>query len=177
MKKYILMDLQETLHFLPQGLLAGLIVALLLELYGKFRKKAGKNPLPIISYASVFAYFVVILCITFFCREPGSRKGIDLELFSTWGINARNNAFVVENIILFIPYGFLSAWALPWVRELAVGCFWFLCTSVGIECLQLVTQRGYFQVDDILTNVIGGFGGLFLFSCCLTCSKIIKKIF
>ena len=32
---------------------------------------------------------------------------MDLELFSTWGINDRNNAFVVENVLLFIPYGFV----------------------------------------------------------------------
>jgi glycopeptide antibiotics resistance protein len=176
MKKFILMDLKEALHFLPYGLLAGLFLIILLTLVNQFRTKRGRKRLPVFSYAGVIMYAVIILCITFFSREPGSRKGIDLELLSTWGINARNNAFVVENVLLFIPYGFLCAWAFPAIRELAVGCFWFLCTSTGIEFLQLLTQRGYFQIDDILTNVAGGFVGLFLFSCCITLYRLIYKI-
>jgi glycopeptide antibiotics resistance protein len=176
MKKYILMDLKATLHFLPYGLLAGLFIIILLTLVNQYRSKRDKNPLPVLSYAGVFMYVVIILCITFFSREPGSRKGIDLELLSTWGINTRNNAFVVENVILFIPYGFFCAWAFPAVRELAVGSFLFLCTSTGIEYLQLLTQRGYFQIDDIMTNVAGGLGGLFLFSCCITFYRLIRKI-
>ena len=51
-------------------------------------------------------YVAVLLAITYFSRESGSRSGMmDLELFSTWGINNRNNAYVVENVLLFIPYG------------------------------------------------------------------------
>ena len=54
----------------------------------------------------------ILLVITYFSRESGSRTGMmDLELFSTWGINDRNNAFVVENVLLFIPYGFVLPWA------------------------------------------------------------------
>jgi glycopeptide antibiotics resistance protein len=176
MKKYILMDLKAAMHFMPYGLLAGLFLVLLLTLVNHYRANRGRKRLPVYSYAGVFMYVVIIMCITFFSREPGSRKGIDLELLSTWGINARNNAFVVENVLLFIPYGFLCAWAFPAIRELAVGCFLFLCTSTGIEFLQLLTQRGYFQVDDILTNVMGGFAGLFLFSCCITFYRLMHKI-
>jgi glycopeptide antibiotics resistance protein len=180
MKKYIIMDLRETLQFLPYGLLAGLLLVVLLILVNRFREKKGKKPIHVFSYAAVVTSMGIILCITFFSREPGSRKGIDLELFSTWGINVRNDAFVVENVLLFIPYGFLCAWAFPAVREMAVGGFLLLCTSTGIEFLQLLTQRGYFQIDDIWTNVAGGFVGLLLFSCCITfyrmCHKIIRAI-
>lgn len=38
---------------------------------------------------------------------------------------------------------------------------WF-CLSLTIEITQLLTQRGHFQVDDILMNTIGaGVGALF----------------
>ena len=36
-------------------------------------------------------------------------------------------------------------------------------TSLGVETIQLITGRGYFQVDDILTNVLGGIIGYWMF--------------
>jgi glycopeptide antibiotics resistance protein len=38
-----------------------------------------------------------------------------------------------------------------------------LAGSVAIEVLQLASRRGYFQVDDILTNVIGALIGWLLY--------------
>lgn len=90
-----------------------------------------------------------------FFQGEREQTGMDLELFSTWGINDRNNAYVVENVLLFIPYGFLGAWTSGRLRRILLcGVFGFL-TSVGIESLQLVTRRGFFQIDDILTNTLG----------------------
>ena len=36
-------------------------------------------------------------------------------------------------------------------------------TSLGIELLQLATQRGFFQIDDILTNTLGAVVGYLFF--------------
>ena len=36
-------------------------------------------------------------------------------------------------------------------------------TSFGVETIQLITGRGYFQVDDILTNVLGAVIGYVIF--------------
>ena len=36
-------------------------------------------------------------------------------------------------------------------------------TSLTVECLQLITQRGYFQIDDILTNTLGSVIGWLVF--------------
>ena len=80
---------------------------------------------------------------------------MDLELFSTWGINERNNAYVVENVLLFIPYGFVLAWADVRQRNFFCNLLTGALTSFAIEYMQLVTQRGYFQIDDILTNILG----------------------
>lgn len=33
----------------------------------------------------VAVYFAMMLSITLFSREPGSRTGVDLKLFETWG--------------------------------------------------------------------------------------------
>ena len=100
-------------------------------------------------------YVAVLLVITYFSRESGTRGGLDLELFSTWGINKRNNAYVVENVLLFIPYGFVLAWADARQRNFFRNLFTGALTSLAIECMQLVTGRGFFQIDDILTNILG----------------------
>lgn len=167
MIEYIIRDMVSVFRFLPYGLVVGIIVAIILSAINDRRVARKKRPISVAAVTSFFMYVAIILFITFLSRENGSRKGIDLELFSTWGINARNNAFVVENVLLFIPYGFVCAWALRAAKR-----FWFctllgLFTSIGIECMQLVTGRGYFQIDDILTNVLGTVIGYILFRCVL----------
>lgn len=64
-------------------------------------------------------------------------------------------AMFVENIIMFIPFGvllpilfriFRSGWAC-----VLTG---FIC-SCSIEILQHITQTGYLQLDDVVTNTTG----------------------
>lgn len=165
MWEYIYRDLLFAVRYLPYGLLVGIPVSVvLLWLGSKLRKHRHKEPAAVLPVIFFGVYFAVMLAITFFSRESGSRAGsVDLELFSTWGRNGRNHAFVVENVLLFIPYGFLGCWAFGWTKRfwgcMALGAV----TSLGIESLQLVTGRGYFQIDDILTNILGTFIGFLVF--------------
>ena len=160
MFEYIYRDMLSMVRFFPYGLALGLLMAtLFLWAVNGARKRRGKLPaakLPVI-------YLALMLVITFLSRESGDSKGIDLELFSTWGINDRNNAFVIENVLLFVPYGFLAGFAFGRYRRflpcLALGA----ATSLGIETLQLVTGRGFFQIDDILTNTLGAVVGFLLY--------------
>ena len=57
----------------------------------------------------MIAYILLMSMVTFFPREPGSRVGGDLQLFSTWGASTQAKAYVIENIIMFIPLGMLQA--------------------------------------------------------------------
>jgi glycopeptide antibiotics resistance protein len=103
----------------------------------------------------------MIFIITIFEREPGSRTGISLTLFETLG-GPHDNAYVIENILLFIPFGFLVPKMWKCLRRIPVCVFAGFCLSLTIEITQLLTQRGHFQVDDILMNTIGaGVGALF----------------
>lgn len=156
MFEYIYRDMLSMVRFFPYGLALGLLMAtLFLWAVNGARKRRGKLPAAKLPVAAFVIYLALMLVITFLSRESGDSKGIDLELFSTWGINDRNNAYVVENVLLFIPYGFLGAWTSGRLRRILLcGVFGFL-TSVGIESLQLVTRRGFFQIDDILTNTLG----------------------
>lgn len=155
MWKYILRDLTSMLRYLPYGLIAGVFVALFL------RKKEHRGSKAAI--AGLVMYAVIMLFITFLSREDGTRTGIDLQWFSTWGINRRNNAFVIENILLFVPYGFLCACVFKWARSLIPSVFIGMMTSLAIECIQLITGRGYFQIDDILTNTLGALAGYLIY--------------
>lgn len=117
-----------------------------------------------------FVYLFGVVAVTFLCREPGTREGMDLRLFSTFSRQWTENAFPIENIILFIPLGLL----LPFLYKKFshfVPCILFgTLISLTIEVSQLLTKRGYFQIDDILTNMVGcaiGFGLNALLRVCL----------
>lgn len=100
-------------------------------------------------------YIEILMQTAFFSREPGSRKQIDLDLFGTWGQTAMAHAYFIENIIMFIPFGLLAPIVFKRMRNagfcVLIG---FLC-SCGIEISQLITQRSYCQLDDVVTNTMG----------------------
>ncbi len=164
MFKYIANDLLRVLRFLPLGIVGGLAVGVILRICNiRYKKKNGKS-LPGTAAAFLTMYVIILLSITFLSRESGSVLGLDLELFSTWGINDRNNAYVIENILLFIPFGWGLAWVFPRGRNIFYSGLYGLGMSIMVEYLQLVTGRGYFQIDDILTNLLGTLLGCILFA-------------
>ena len=56
---------------------------------------------------------------------------------------------------MFIPFGLLAPMVFEWMRKVRFCVFiGFLC-SCGIELSQLITQRGYCQLDDVVTNTVG----------------------
>ena len=172
MMKYIYRDMVSVAEYLPLGLALGLPIALFLLCF--LGRDGGQNKrfVSMIPIAVYVIYLAILLVITFFSRESGSRTGgMDMELFSTWGINTRNNAYVVENVLLFIPYGFICSWAFSWARNFFACTLFGAATSVLVECLQLVTGRGFFQIDDILTNIVGTIVGFLIFWICMSGKK------
>lgn len=153
----------SVLRYLPYGLLVGVIVVIILSIINNRRVKNNKEPLSVVAITGFIMYLVVLLFITFLSRESGNNKGIDMELFSTWGINTRNNAYVIENILLFIPYGFFGAWVIKEVRNVITCTLFGAATSLIIEWLQLLSGRGFFQIDDVATNTIGAMVGYLIF--------------
>lgn len=121
------------------------------------------------------AYTFFVVSITLLSRPQGSRVGIDLIPFSTFSPNPLYSRYPIENILLFIPFGFVlpSLWEPFRKAYLCLGTG--LVFSIGIEIMQLITKRGFFQLDDMLTNVVGaviGFAANFILV--LTC-HIAKK--
>ncbi len=175
MAKYIINDLAAEAKYLLYGLLLGLAVMLALGAVNAARERRGKDAVPMLPYAGFFTYLVILLSITFLSRESGSRDGIDLELFSTWGINVRNNAFVVENVLLFIPFGLVCPWAFGTLGNFFACTLFGAAVSTAIECMQLVTGRGYFQIDDILANALGMAVGCLLYWMCVLAGRVFRR--
>ena len=126
----------------------------------------------IIWWYCMLAYVLIVIMITIFSREPGSRKGIDLQLFATWGASTQAKAYVIENIFMFIPFGVLRA-----IRKKKNSktkeIFIYITASCLIEGIQLITGRGYCQLDDVVMNTFGGIIG-YLFVIIL--NNLFKKI-
>ena len=68
------------------------------------------------------------------------------------------------NIAIFMPFGFL----IPILGRKKRN-FWFtsllsFALSLAVECIQLVTRTGCFDVDDIFLNTIGGMLGYLVYA-------------
>ena len=109
------------------------------------------------------AYMYTLIMIVYYSREPGSRTGVaDMVLWSNWGMTLQMHAYFIESIVLFIPFGLLFPLVFKnWMRwfTIPVGAF----ISAAIEYTQLVTGRGYCQLDDFVTNTAGAAIGFFIY--------------
>ena len=93
------------------------------------------------------------------------RQGLPAALSHVHILSSANILQVYLNVMLFVPMGYLLPYLFAWFREKvrvrpALACF---ALSLLIENLQLVTRRGFYDVDDLITNTAGGILGQFLF--------------
>ena len=107
------------------------------------------------SLGLLLGYAFLILAETVLIRKPFVGEHIKLELFWSWRAWNVQRGQIIANVIMFIPAGVLT------------GCLWngkgILTASglsVGIEILQLVTNRGLCEFDDVFHNVIGAVIGV-----------------
>lgn len=134
------------------------------------------------------AYLLLNLYFTFLMREPGEDRlvtlvplrsyfavlGWDIQSFHVVGQLLQGSweepiafAFesligIVQNLILFMPFGFLLCGATDQPRTSRILLLGFLL-SLSIELCQLFFRLGWFEVDDILHNVLGTYLGICLY--------------
>ena len=152
-------DMLEPVGYLLSGIIVGSLFLYFFEIaYYFFMKKSEKWEICYkkrwILFLSII-YVTVLLKLVYFSREPGSRSGIDINLLDIWGNSIIEHAYVIENILMFIPFGILFPSTFfsfrRCIRCIAIGC---LC-SISIEIMQLISKRGFCQLDDIVLNTIG----------------------
>ena len=100
----------------------------------------------------VALYVLIILWITLFSRRPMESR-IFRGLFWEIEMGYWNN--IIQNILLFIPLGFLIGGK----RGIIAG----VLLSIGIELTQYIFRLGYCELDDVLNNTIGTAIGSLLF--------------
>ena len=155
------------------GLMCVIVVHLCFYLYARVTGKKVSLYYELLWMA--FLVYVVFIChITILGREPGSRKFvIDTTplMFHPYSVDQNMTNFL--NIVLFVPLGILLMMITGKVKGLyrlliaTLYCFTF---SVFIEFTQLFTGRGFFELDDVEANSLGGFCGaalVVLISCVL----------
>lgn len=178
MISYIIQDIKKVMIYLPVGA-AVLVFAIIIccigeRLLGKIGEMTCCSRIThIVTQSLLVSYLFVMLCITFLSRENGSRIGLDLLPFSTMGQGVQNDAYVVENILLFIPLGMLTAASCPRLRQFW-GCMKAgLMFSLLIEISQMLSKRGYVQTDDVLMNALGMACGYLIYR---VINQILKKV-
>ena len=164
--QFILRDILKEMQYLPLVILLGTVLYLITILCTRRYKK------PILS-TTFISYSIMLVVITIFERESGSRTGVSLKFFETLG-GPKANAYVVENVLLFIPFGILVPLKWKQLRNTFVCTFLGFCLSCVIEIMQLITERGHFQVDDILTNTLGALIGGIVFRAIFVCDYKIQ---
>ena len=100
----------------------------------------------------VALYIFFILWVTLFSREPMTTR-IFRGLFWEIEMGYWNN--IIQNILLFIPLGFLIGGK----RGIIAG----VLLSIGIELTQYIAVLGYCELDDVLNNTMGTAIGSLLF--------------
>ena len=78
--KYIIRDLNGAIQYLPYGVMAGAVMGLILNAMNARRERKGKEAFPMAGLMVFSLYLMIILVITFFSREDGSRnRAMDLS--------------------------------------------------------------------------------------------------
>lgn len=164
--------------------LIGILIALMIVLLRRLFKKETELS-DILSMVLLAVYVSVVFQLTLLCRSDNSRIGVELDLFH--GLMGPENdfhwlmiAYVILNCMMFIPFGFIiSLFSFVNTRKLHVQFVLVLLISLVfsllIEIMQLITGRGYYEVQDLASNTLGGVIGWFVFAIVFQIGKKIAK--
>lgn len=168
-------DIIAVTEYIPLALVVSLCITVVLV----FVCKVCKMRLGLLKCAMIFVFFTylcMLVNITYFSREPGSRDGIDLVVFGTWDQWSQSRAYFMENILLFIPFGIFLPIVWRRMKHLLLVIFLAGIVSVSIEASQYYTGRGYCQIDDVITNVGGAIIGYLMYMIGFCVVWICKKV-
>lgn len=89
--------------------------------------------------------------------------------FDTWFFN------LFGNVLLFVPLGFLLPILFVKTRRFSAIITWSILASLTIELTQLGTRLGYFDVDDLILNALGGVIGYVVWTMAVEGWRIIAQ--
>lgn len=88
-----------------------------------------------------------------------------IKLYTRYWAREEINSFgnLIGNVLLFVPFGYMMPSLFQKSKKLIVFLMKLLLLVLGLELIQLYTNFGVFDVDDILLNCIGGLIGFFFY--------------
>lgn len=101
-------------------------------------------------------YVIYLVYVTLGMRYLGQRQEVNLLLFRVSDGEIR---FVIENLLLFIPYGFLLPLTVKRWRKISRILLSAFVSSLVIEICQYFFKCGKTEIDDVILNVTGAFIG------------------
>lgn len=161
-----------------------LIAALITIVPGYIKHvKSGLPVKRIVLNFDTAAYLGLILMLTIFRREPGSKSGtiythLNFGITKAGVYSMRQVIYSLMNVILFVPWGVLMGLYRKKqnpVRTIIMVTIIGFMTSFLIEFLQIATRRGFFEVTDLATNVTGAFLGAFCVAIGVKVTERMKK--
>ncbi len=144
----------------PALIISGIVLgALLLSMLSFLCAKKKYSFGRLFMAMALYGYIYLVLASTVFSRSSYGYYNANTELFWSYRYTMQNQSVAMAmqiflNMLLLIPAGFLFPFAVPRAKFWQSFLFGLGCT-VTIEVLQLVLQRGLFEWDDILHNVLG----------------------
>jgi glycopeptide antibiotics resistance protein len=110
--------------------------------------------------AALFAmYMFMVIVITILSRKPHlDIYTVKLRSFETFTGSYNSIKWTIENILMFLPFGIFFKLIFRRSNIFFAFSAGLLC-SFGIEYTQYYTDRGSFEVDDLMTNTIGALIG------------------
>ena len=139
--------------------------------------------LPLLIFAACVLY------ITVFSRTPSLKREFRSDLFYSWRLGLSGNRQigmqVLENIVLFVPLGYLafsffSAGKGSKLRKIVFSLLLGLAFSLAIEALQYYSGRGISEFDDLIDNMLGmllGIAGYLLAGLVFREGKAVGRVF
>lgn len=125
------------------------------------------------------SYVLMVIGVTFMNRGSNFQGEMVLSLFSSYreawySFSTRQWQFVLLNIFMFVPFGFLF----PLLNARFQKALWTVGMAVlftlSIECIQLLTGYGIFELDDLFNNLVGAIIGYGIIMAFISIKK--KKI-
>lgn len=176
-------------YFIIPLIIAVLLTAFYLAVSVIIKKHGKKSPItsPISILPIFFSnfYFCVLFYITLFSRLENTTDGLS-DVFGEWTIfdgetSMYMNVSPILNVVLFVPLCFLIFYFLKKMFDkvysdkkiLVCSLFISFSMSLFIELIQLIFNKGTFQLSDLTYNTAGGILGAVIY---VLTRKIIGKI-
>lgn len=151
-------------------------------------KKETKRKIKWISVVLFMIYLILLTYFLFFAESYGrvlSEREYSYnlqplkEIKRFWIYKEQLGFFavftnIIGNVLCFVPFGAIFPVLNRKTRHFVVIVLLSFQFSLIVECIQLISKVGSFDVDDLLLNTIGGMIGYLVFC---VCNRVRRNIY